>query len=121
MKASEFRIGNFVISKFTLNEAVVDEYTFSKVKDHTAMFEPIPLTEEWLVKFGFEASPFLNQNILYSFGILHLLHSDSPNSYGCSFDPENNNSWFREVQFVHQLQNLYFALTGEELTIKEKL
>ena len=29
--------------------------------------------------------------------------------------------YLTEVKFVHQLQNLYFALTGEELTIKEEI
>lgn len=28
-------------------------------------------------------------------------------------------SEYKQIEYVHQLQNLYFALTGEELTIKE--
>jgi len=32
-------------------------------------------------------------------------------------------AWYiseKEVKYIHQLQNLYFALSGEELTIKDK-
>ena len=33
---------------------------------------------------------------------------------------ENDSTYLRDIKYVHQLQNLYFALTGEELTIKQK-
>lgn len=31
----------------------------------------------------------------------------------------SNSVYCKEIKYVHQLQNLFFALTGEELTIKE--
>jgi hypothetical protein len=75
---------------------------------------PIPLTEEWLLKFGFKESG-RDINIIHWYnGVIYL------NSYELDF----NGYWLRyyrgrihcKINYVHQLQNLYFALTGEELT-----
>lgn len=74
-------------------------------------FEGIPLTEEWLLKFGFSGA-------LYYFksGFEFSLKKQSDGFVMIINDYEE--CW-PEIQYVHQLQNLYFALTGEELTIKE--
>jgi hypothetical protein len=68
--------------------------------------KPIPLTEEWLLKFGFKKkvgnrfeSDLLSQDIYFGNGY-----------YIANVLPE--------LKHVHQLQNLYFVLTGEELQIK---
>jgi len=74
-------------------------------------YKPIPLNEEWLVKFGFEKdkSAFIygyyalyNNEIYWSGGVYSACDSISN----------------IEIKYVHQLQNLIFALTGEELTLK---
>ena len=109
MKATELRIGNWIMTtpnnKF---QVTPDEYKNWDVNGMWA--NPIPLTEEWLVKFGFEKGKK---------GIYQL----------CSFDMEHT-MWILDngvsdlhgqVVHVHQLQNLYFAITGEELIIKETL
>jgi hypothetical protein len=79
--------------------------------------EPIPLTEEWLVKFGLQHKSFSFDH--------ERLHKDI--NVGYNGDDFINNQisllykkkvWFK-IHYVHSLQNLYFALTGEELTIKE--
>ena len=58
---------------------------------------PIPLTEEILLNFGFE---------------IEWLLSDSKGYYVLI-----NNKKIR-IKFVHSLQNLFFSLCGEELTVK---
>jgi hypothetical protein len=72
--------------------------------------QPIPLTEEWLLKFGFEKKKdvyFIKRGIrLYPIRDLY---------YRGEFPIK------RDIIFIHQLQNLYFALMGEELTIKQKV
>ena len=69
--------------------------------------DPIPLTEEWLVKFGFEnGNYFILNNV--------IIYKDYNNKY--RYEYNYGQTW---VKHVHQLQNLYFALTGEELVIKE--
>jgi hypothetical protein len=85
--------------------------------------EPIPLTEEWLLKFGFK---FRNTNKQYGWylevsknRVLTWCHSKE---ISLDFDLEDydyNNTLFDfNCEYIHRLQNLYFALTGTELTIK---
>lgn len=70
-----------------------------------ATYEPIPLTEEWFYKFGFSKSNvWFEKNGIELFNIADLYFRAK---YPIKAD----------VKFVHQLQNLYFALTGEELTV----
>ncbi|WP_223559578.1 hypothetical protein [Chryseobacterium lathyri] len=82
--------------------------------------EPIELTEEWLLKFGFEIEKSNSHCIAFNENYEHELQLDK------EFETKEN-CWnitkygggYRLIYYVHQLQNLYFALTGEELTIKE--
>jgi hypothetical protein len=114
MKAEELRIGNYfqwkstkdieqvynIVSDFkwqgnarykTLKIANINDVSISDT-------EPIPLTEEWLVKLW-------------------------TNSINYWIDTQYGKFWFQplslEIEHVHQLQNLYFALVGEELKIKK--
>jgi hypothetical protein len=82
-------------------------------------FEPIPLTEEWLVKFGFDVNDDeLTHNIKKANieGFRINTYSDEDVKYwwlGYYHNKKNNH-----IKHVHQLQNLYFVLTGEELLLK---
>lgn len=83
----------------------------------TNNYKPVELTEEWLLKFGFN----------YSFDkIFSILIND----YSALEYDLNNKSieiiskgfrsyLYRKCEYVHELQNLYFALTGSELEIKK--
>jgi hypothetical protein len=75
---------------------------------------PIPLSEEWLKRFGFE----------FEEGVFCKGRIDVENLMGDEYNLririDNENSAFANyVPFVHTLQNLFFFLTGEELTITE--
>ena len=78
-------------------------------------YKPIPLTEEWLLKFGFELLTDKKKgykNTSYSHGKIPILLYWDGSRLSTTFWQGN------EMRFVHQLQNLIFALTGNELTIK---
>jgi hypothetical protein len=77
---------------------------------------PIPLTPEWLEKFGFKKEPDTDIYSIptYSHSDL-IMRNESYEEWHFIY----NDKRLRVIKFVHQLQNLYFALTGEELTIKE--
>jgi hypothetical protein len=68
--------------------------------------EPIPLTEEWLIRLGFEKTFITKIHLTFSKGPFSLLKRD-----------KHIQIWYENinVQYVHQLQLLYFALTNEEL------
>jgi len=77
-------------------------------------FEPIPLTEEWLLKFGFIYTDDVdNLNRDYKLQEFEIqLHLDVNDFMCCNTIPN-----YVQIKYVHQLQNLYFALNNEELTL----
>jgi hypothetical protein len=104
MKASELRIGNYIQNSHGTISNVGIVMLGGQYDYH-----PIPLTEEWLLKFGFEQISdrvyIKNYHYGYEFGITNI------------FVIKNDNCFMRykHIQYVHELQNLYFALTNEEL------
>ena len=77
------------------------------------IIEPIPLTEEWLLRFG------LCYDTLYSEDSSNCLYYSKDQKVLHIMDSRDENySYAVDVQYVHQLQNLVFALTNEELKLK---
>jgi hypothetical protein len=117
MKANELRIGNlFTDSTNEIN--VVRDGTFMAINDGIIECEPIPLTEDWLVKFGFirdyHGNLYMDINSIDTDERVLFLHWDDPHDEVWLLDEEHNYE-ICSIQKVHQLQNLYFALTGKEL------
>lgn len=117
MISSELRIGNYVmyteniltISSIDKKRVVLDDY--NRPLDFLVRFlnqiKPIPLTEEWLIRFGFGGT----REYYYDteIGAIEFYFEDE--ILVCDiYDSRNKN-----IKYVHQLQNLYFALTGKEL------
>jgi len=85
----------------------------------------IPLTEEWLLKFGFEQTDEGDGFKLLHFWIslggndkLYLRHY-LMGGFIWGFNHFKELGQPISIEYVHQLQNLYFALTSEELKIKD--
>tara|TARA_R110000803_G_scaffold122189_1_gene190225 strand:- start:978 stop:1298 length:321 start_codon:yes stop_codon:yes gene_type:complete len=106
MDARELRIGNFIMYSGVVE---VNENSIVECVDHPTRYGAINIiNDEWLLKFGFTRSDY-NHYSLDDFRV----------------ELENQNAWYFgdpipsvDINQVHQLQNIYFALTGEELTIK---
>jgi hypothetical protein len=124
MKATELRIGNYLdydMENVKIN-SVGRVYLNHKGKNYITHkirlreYEPIPLTEEWLLKFGFT---YGRDDLVYhkeGFNITDntIIEGDYYLAcYDAQFDDWD--AMGHAFQYVHQLQNLYFALTGEEL------
>ena len=113
MKASEIRIGNWVRTIITNTpiKISIDELLniINDPDDH--QLESIPITEEWLVRFGFEKVSGKDGFYLNDW----RFHISSPINYDGFLLCEGYYVISDRIQHVHQLQNLYFALTGEEL------
>ena len=129
MKATELRIGNYFDIIDRSNEIhlprnvvkMIGETHFSTVVLYDILIpvcsqqismnvgirdlSPIELTEEWLIKFGFEkiGKNFEKDNILILWNIIDKCYDFVHTDKGI------------EIKYVHQLQNLYFSLTGQEL------
>lgn len=123
MEANELRLGNLVTATLT-NEIyeigiwalrVIEDGNYQNSYDtETKVYEPIPLTEEWLLKFGFEKNN--NNQFILMEGSVDILFNKDLNGWTC----DGINFSINMTEHVHQLQNLYFALTGEELTFKSE-
>jgi hypothetical protein len=119
MKANELKIGNFIY--YGANERVLDTLLFLQLLKYTTIFEPIPLTEEWLLKLGWVKKENVFRMSKYWVEFRNSKKHGVLIYFGC-FNFKYRIYFleiFNELKYVHQLQNLYFALTGEELTIKE--
>lgn len=141
MKASELRYGNYVTidnkkhwpersgkTLIVLGLSERNEELFPNSEfvvqlglglDSFGQFEefikPITLTEEWLLKFGFDKVSDIQVECFFIQGELKdfTLHIFDGLYVWIAYD--------LDVKYVHQLQNLYFALTGEELTLKNRI
>ena len=139
MEANELRIGNYFrygdcfVHPFKGKIDVISYRDFEESED----LNPIPLTEEWLLKFGFENWGLGTQwNNRYESYVRYVRHNDLggtsnfeihyiKSTYGnteyyqyiISCDEDDRLNWGEEIINVHQLQNLYFALTNKELKI----
>ena len=124
IQPQELRIGNYVDVLGKIDQVKsIDEnehggfckfkenpYQYYLIHNGEEIVKPIPLTEEILLKFGFEkksGSEFKNERFIYRFKQRDLIIEGFEYDY---------NGILCYPEFVHQLQNIYFALTEEELT-----
>jgi hypothetical protein len=125
MKANELRISNYVYDTLgKVNKIDLEAITYIVNKPHNQV-NPIPLTEEWLLKFdmeltdGFSSSRKLYLNN-YENDISKITYSPKEKLLRLSNGQSKGTMLIPHIKYVHQLQNLYFALTGEELTFKSE-
>lgn len=145
MNVAELRIGNLVLKAiawqkesfmpiiFSDNAYKVDSIGFYDVSLHDFPeykeccevvlnnISGIPLTEEWLVKFG-----ATSKNYDYELG--YIKYDREASDYGCECEksnfwivPNGDDDYYRipiKLEYVHDLQNLYFELYRKELTLK---
>ena len=123
MKASELRIGNLVFQRtkdvFKFNSVLLvqldlwNETKYSKKPPCS----PIPFTKEWFLKFGGKTDEGNDIYLSLPNVIDMRLYIKDDHLLLCKGQicPIYE---FEHIVSVHQLQNLYFVLTGEELIIK---
>lgn len=126
MNVKELRIGNYVHNNVESFAIQAKDLIFLLAFDNEHYAEPIPLTEEWLLKFGFikkinNGSEYLRY--YWDGDIMIYVDEDTNAMYLGDYDEYHDCKPFglseQKIQYVHQLQNLAFLLTGNELTIKQ--
>jgi hypothetical protein len=133
MKANELRIGNWVyIPQTKTNEqiGVIEENGRFLTKGYKTSYSsiecsrPIQLTEEWLKRLGFKRCGYdllywEHETLLKGFQLtgINWADADEPDYQFLNYSIGDN---IFSIHYVHQLQNLYFALTGEELVVNEQ-
>jgi hypothetical protein len=126
--SKDLRLGNLIYGPSDREETIVAIIGEGWVKSYPgklteARFDAelkycsgIPLTEEWLIKLGWQLD-FVDKNGLKEF-INYKSDLDAINLYQDKF---SFNCWENSKcpEYVHQLQNLYHALTGQELQLTQ--
>jgi len=133
IQANELMIGNLFIDELTNNVLKVSSLSFDKV-EFTVLnrtdfplpigwkASPIPTTEEWLVdKFGF------NKDYKKGWIGIDVKHYSGMTTDFILAEPFSMGEWqsfyafvydkhrFVKLEFVHQVQNLFHAMTHKEL------
>lgn len=154
--ANELRIGNWVNVKVEGKDGLFDgNYQIEEIRKDVILFNngihpayrmlyPIPLTEEILLKCGFEyilpydkndnwemklgnykdskEDPKLDgKDVLPVFCSSSDLIQEGRGAYVAICEDSGSylaNMHVNEILYLHQLQNLYFALVGKELEVK---
>ena len=130
IKANELRIGNWVDDPNDGRRKTVNIYQLGKsmFDDTKSCYIPIPLTPEILEKVGFSECADSNEyRVALPLGNGTDLVIETLGCKKGPYDPlisestadeiPKNYSYCKSISYLHQLQNLYFALTGEELKI----
>jgi hypothetical protein len=132
VEAKDLRIGNYIkllgwdsqdgeiVYYPPFDEIIkVDLNVLGDIQDERSQneYEPILLTEEWLLGFGFEKvdlqdDPPYEMFIADGFGIWDF------NGKHWIVDFIDQSEIDFKLYYVHQIQNLYYILTGEELKLK---
>ena len=144
IQPKEVRIGNFVeydgrvFELYTISEELpcLNTIEFGIGVVDWNNLKPIPLTAEWLERFGFEKA----KNNRYSMPYLRKLEDNYRNKILLipfnEINPEYDKGTYSvvvsnksegvefsvcisSVTYVHELQNTFYALTGTELTRTE--
>ena len=117
IKAQDLRIGNYLrCNDIEMSSYfIVNKIDISIISD---FIEPIQLSEEILLKCGFSITEsILHENTnayeIKSWGRIVLINGILQSDEFYLLDGLST-----EIKYLHQLQNLYFALTNEELTIQ---
>jgi len=131
MEAKELRIGNYVNDHDNYLDEIImisfDRLLYLKNYGniHIRHIKPIPLTEDWLLKFGFEKN---NDLIIFkpSYYIEiqktpFYLRPSYKGGYYWGFMNDKRDCELHDVinlKYIHTLQNLYFSLCGKLITDK---
>lgn len=135
MEAHELMIGNYITqylgmdddgSHYKEQQITGIKYEYSDIHirldqtdtwHHNGNFEPIPLTEDWLIKLGFKNTDTGFEMKMWRGHTMSLIIVR--NKYAivaCSGPFGLTHS--AHLNYIHQLQNIFYCLTGEQLTIK---
>lgn len=130
MNLTELRVGNFVseggkgayrvisVSKESvfIDLPKSDKLPFgAKWKNDARNIEPVPITVEWYRRMGFTTQQFGPASLILSPNIDITHFQDTGDLWLAVGDSE---VCLGSYKYVHQLQNLVFALSGEELEVK---
>ncbi|MDV3982795.1 hypothetical protein CMT48_17140 [Elizabethkingia anophelis] len=122
MKPKELRLGNHI--RYANVLCTVENINGNQIETNAVIcpiesYNPILLTDEWLIWFDFKVADyekrfqyfFYKGDIKYNNSISVSIHNKFCRIYVI-------NQELRTIKYVHELQNIFYALTGEELKLQ---
>lgn len=140
MEINELRIGNYVKHYDPINGTNI--YKVYRINDSGSVslndkgqlasctvedIQPIELTDELLVKIGFEIQgryrKFTSYELVIRLSdsivrIVYIVYNDGNPTIEIITFNEHNEYRNKDIKYLHQLQNVYYCLTGQELEIE---
>ena len=122
LDARELRYGNWVVINGSRMQ--VTALGIHSIGEGASTGDPVPLTPEILDKCGFMSHPvetYYTKNLFDKGGLVGTLAiemTDYSFAISDSFDTIMETHRFaagHKLDYLHKLQNLYYALTGQEL------
>lgn len=122
----DFRLGNFVYYQDKLQRIIYNDFPLIGVRNKD--YRHVDLTPEWLTMFGFGESMskgnwWIEKETEEMVIHMHVRVDERTNKIFYQVVYLSEEPIFIEVcelKTVHQLQNLFFDLYGEELEVKEE-
>jgi len=116
LKAQELRLKNLIYYGKDIVKVEVSDFAVFKLyedKGEETNYKPIPLTEEWLLRSGCEKNDegFICDRFVLTWNAVYKFWYVRENQLG---------AYLIKLEYVHEWQNFYFILQGEELTLKDK-
>ena len=78
-------------------------------------YQAMEISEEWLIRFGFKSVSDISYSFPKPYNNLELAYYGSINGLKKGWVITKLFGLSNGIKYVHELENLYFALTGEEL------
>ena len=136
LKVNELRIGNLVNALFYGDEPIriesicsLNNEIFNSITGEIPLIsiKPIPLTEVFLLENGFKEKRYEYTIPISDCGLVTLTlipHDEFPTDCSVCVSQEDGHNedeiekvFLSEIKYVHQLQNLFYALTNTELKL----
>lgn len=122
----ELKIGNYIDYSLSnlpqriksiifSSEGYVVNFLDSDFANSVEKIKPIPITEEWLLKFGFISNPYQDR-----YELVNIYFQGCKLCFECDKTKGFTELWISEfpnIKYVHQLQNLFHIVTGSELQL----
>jgi len=115
MEVKELRIGNWYIDMYGNESRATTISKYSDLGMNHLKAEPIPLTKEWLLKFGFDYVGDDDCGYNYRHSETRMVIWDRLD--GLYFRSDLGDV---KLECVHYFQNLFFCLTGKEVEINDR-
>ena len=111
--------GTFSVVRISSNTVYVN--TMRPIDLSLDEIHPIPITEEMLIEFGWIWNKDCNSFEKHPNGDARMnLTYNSPSGSWTMFNYVLKALIANKIFYIHQLQNLFYALTGQELTINKE-